>query len=57
MLPFLAAQLLGSAAGLGLVAVCFGRPATAGEGEVPVPRGTRHPAAPTPSAEGTAPAR
>ncbi|MFI1839995.1 hypothetical protein [Streptomyces olivaceoviridis] len=50
MLPFLAAQLLG-AAGLGLVAVCFGRPASAGEDEVTVPHGERQPAAPARSDE------
>jgi glycerol uptake facilitator-like aquaporin len=45
VLPFLAAQLLGAAAGLGLVAVCFGRPTTAGEDEVAVPDSGQQPAA------------
>ena len=45
VLPFLAAQLIGAAAGVGLVAVCFGRPATAGEDEVVVPHGGQHPSA------------
>ncbi|MFD0378309.1 aquaporin [Streptomyces sp. NPDC127112] len=43
VLPFLAAQLLGAAAGLGLVAVCFGRPATAGEDAVVVPPAGQQP--------------
>ncbi|MFE6709343.1 aquaporin [Streptomyces sp. NPDC057695] len=37
VLPFLAAQLVGAAAGLGLVVVCFGRPAAEGQDEVAVP--------------------
>ncbi|MFF9458145.1 MIP/aquaporin family protein [Streptomyces flaveolus] len=45
VLPFLAAQLVGSAAGLGLVAVCFGRPAIAGEDEVVVPHAGQQPTA------------
>ncbi|MFI5877339.1 aquaporin [Streptomyces sp. NPDC051445] len=45
VLPFLAAQLLGAAAGLGLVAVCFGGPTTAGEDEVAVPDFGQQPAA------------
>ncbi|MFB6839916.1 aquaporin [Streptomyces sp. NPDC056361] len=45
------------AAGLGLVSVCFGRPAAAGENKVPVPDGRQHPAAATHSTEETAPAR
>ncbi|MFD8639145.1 aquaporin [Streptomyces zaomyceticus] len=44
VLPFLAAQLIGAAAGLGLVAVSFGSPFTAGEGEV-VPHAAQHPSA------------
>ncbi|MFF9128328.1 aquaporin [Streptomyces sp. NPDC014889] len=54
VLPFLAAQLLGAAAGLGLVAVCFGRPAAAGEDEVTVPHGVQQPAAPVRSTEESA---
>ncbi|MFF9489204.1 aquaporin [Streptomyces sp. NPDC014676] len=49
--PFLAAQLIGAAAGLGLVAVCFGRPAAAGEDEAVVPRTGQQPAAPARSTE------
>ncbi|MFJ9945232.1 aquaporin [Streptomyces erythrochromogenes] len=49
VLPFLAAQLIGALAGLGLVAVCFGRPAAAGddedEAEAVVPHGRQQPAA------------
>ncbi|MFE5515299.1 aquaporin [Streptomyces sp. NPDC056529] len=45
VLPFLAAQLLGAAAGLGLVAVCFGRPAAADGDEVVVPHAEPQPAA------------
>ncbi|MFC5669027.1 aquaporin [Streptomyces incanus] len=45
VLPFLAAQLIGAAAGLGLVALCFDRPATTGEDEVVVPHGRQQPAA------------
>ncbi|MEU7426324.1 MIP/aquaporin family protein [Streptomyces sp. NPDC040750] len=54
VLPFLAAQLLGAAAGLGLVAVCFGRPAAAGEDEVVVPRAGQQPVAPARSTEESA---
>ncbi|MBL1086846.1 aquaporin family protein [Streptomyces actinomycinicus] len=43
VLPFLAAQLIGAAAGLGLVAVSFGRPATAGEDEVVVSHAGQQP--------------
>ncbi|MER5930992.1 aquaporin [Streptomyces sp. NPDC002054] len=35
--PFIAAQLLGGVLGLGLVAVCFGRPATTATGKAVVP--------------------
>lgn len=35
--PFLAAQLVGAAAGLGLAAVCFGRPDTVNEDDVVLP--------------------
>ncbi|MFF2652627.1 aquaporin [Streptomyces sp. NPDC058045] len=45
VLPFLAAQLLGAAAGLCLVVVCFGRPAAAGEGGATVSRDRQQPAA------------
>ncbi|MGW3986411.1 aquaporin [Streptomyces sp. NPDC004830] len=41
--PFLAAQLVGAAAGLGLAAVCFGRPAGVNE-DVAVPQGRQQPA-------------
>ncbi|MDF6017039.1 MIP/aquaporin family protein [Streptomyces sp. JH34] len=54
VLPFLAAQLCGAAAGLGLVTVCFGRPAAVGEAEVPVPDDGRHPPSPDRSTEGSA---
>ncbi|MFD4240524.1 aquaporin [Streptomyces sp. NPDC058525] len=54
VLPFLAAQLLGAAAGLGLVAVCFGRPAVAAGDEVIVPADGQPPAAPARSAEESA---
>ncbi|MGW2463721.1 aquaporin [Streptomyces sp. NPDC001761] len=54
VLPFLAAQLLGAAAGLGLVAVCFDRPASAGEDEVTVPHGEQQPAAPARSIDESA---
>ena len=37
--PFLAAQLVGAAVGLALVAVTFGRPAPATAGEIAVPHG------------------
>ncbi|MEU3777199.1 MIP/aquaporin family protein [Streptomyces sp. NPDC032472] len=47
VLPFLAAQLLGAAAGLGLVALCFGRPAPAGEDGAVVPHGRQQLAART----------
>ncbi|WP_030761175.1 MULTISPECIES: aquaporin [unclassified Streptomyces] len=43
VLPFLAAQLVGAAAGLGLVALCFGHPATPGAGEAVVPHGEQRP--------------
>ncbi|MFF5919918.1 hypothetical protein ACFY8C_16480 [Streptomyces flavochromogenes] len=43
--PFLAAQLIGALAGLGLVAVSFGRPAAAGEDEAADPFGGQQPAA------------
>ncbi|PWK71095.1 glycerol uptake facilitator-like aquaporin [Streptomyces sp. CG 926] len=46
VLPFLAAQLVGAAAGLGLVALCFGRPATARGDEAVAPRVEQRPAAP-----------
>ncbi|OKJ97249.1 aquaporin [Streptomyces sp. CB02400] len=52
--PFLAAQLLGAAAGLGLVVVCFGRPAAAGEDQAVVPHGGQQPAAPARSTEESA---
>lgn len=47
VLPFLAAQLVGAAVGLGMVALCFGRPAPLGEAEVVVPHGRQQPAART----------
>ncbi|MGO4631179.1 aquaporin [Streptomyces sp. 2RAF24] len=47
VLPFLAAQVLGAAAGLGLVALCFGRPDGEREAETVVPHETQRPAAPT----------
>ncbi|MER7480247.1 aquaporin [Streptomyces sp. NPDC126510] len=43
VLPFLAAQLIGAAVGLGLVAVCFGRPAAVSEDEVTVPHARQQP--------------
>lgn len=49
--PYLAAQLVGAAAGLGLVALCFGRPADAGDDEAVAPTGGQRPAAPARSAE------
>ncbi|WP_030871185.1 aquaporin [Streptomyces sp. NRRL S-37] len=52
--PFLAAQLTGAAAGLGLVAVCFGRPAAAGGDEAVVPHAGQRPAAPARSTEESA---
>ncbi|GAA2718866.1 MULTISPECIES: MIP/aquaporin family protein [Streptomyces] len=55
--PFIVAQLIGAAAGLGLVAVCFGRPAAAGEDEDVVPDAGQQPAAPTRSTEESALAR
>lgn len=54
VLPFLAAQLVGAAVGLGLVALCFGRPAPASEDEVVVPHDGRQTSIPTPSAEESA---
>jgi glycerol uptake facilitator-like aquaporin len=54
VLPFLAAQLIGAAAGLGLVALCFGRPETAAQNEVFVPHSRRQPDAPTHSTEESA---
>ncbi|GHB67289.1 transport protein [Streptomyces cirratus] len=59
VLPFLAAQLIGAAAGLGLVALCFGRPTTPGKDQVLVPQvldphGRQQPAAPTRSTEESA---
>ncbi|MGV9555689.1 aquaporin [Streptomyces sp. NPDC003401] len=49
--PFVAAQLLGAAAGLGLVAVCFGRPAGTGAEVVAPPGGQRSAAAARPAEE------
>ncbi|MFD7905902.1 aquaporin [Kitasatospora sp. NPDC059747] len=43
VLPFIAAQLVGTAVGVALVAVLFGRPTPAGE-DVVVPHGDHHPA-------------
>ncbi|MFE7524761.1 aquaporin [Kitasatospora sp. NPDC057542] len=43
--PFVAAQLVGLAVGLALVAVLFGRPAAPAAKDVAVPRGEHHPAA------------
>ncbi|AYG78087.1 Propanediol diffusion facilitator [Streptomyces hundungensis] len=43
-LPFVAAQLLGLAVGVALVAVLFGRPAVAAAEDVVVPHGEHHPA-------------
>ncbi|MFE7187562.1 aquaporin [Streptomyces erythrochromogenes] len=54
VLPFLGAQLLGAAAGLGLVVVCFGRPAAADQDEAVVPQGRQEPAAPARSTEESA---
>ncbi|MFJ6718656.1 aquaporin [Streptomyces sp. NPDC091259] len=51
VLPFLAAQLIGAAVGLGLTAVCFGRPAAVDEDEVLVPHGGQQDAAPARLAE------
>ncbi|MFJ9935371.1 hypothetical protein ACIRSJ_19910 [Streptomyces virginiae] len=42
--PFLAAQLLGAAVGLGLVAVCFGRPAPPSAHGAAVPQQSTRPA-------------
>ncbi|MGW3152144.1 aquaporin [Streptomyces sp. NPDC001177] len=44
VVPFLAAQLAGAAAGLGLAAVCFGRPATVNEDDIAVSHGEQQPA-------------
>lgn len=46
VLPFVAAQLIGAAVGLGLGAVCFGRPAAVDEDEVVVPHDGQQGAAP-----------
>ncbi|WP_181139079.1 MIP/aquaporin family protein [Streptomyces sp. Ru72] len=54
VLPFVAAQLIGAAVGLGLVGVCFGRPAAVSEDEVVVPHGGQQSAAPARSAEESA---
>lgn len=54
VLPFLAAQLVGAAVGLGLVALCFGRTAPASEDEVVVRHDGRQTSIPTPSAEESA---
>ncbi|MEU9795127.1 aquaporin [Streptomyces sparsogenes] len=54
VLPFLAAPLIGAAAGLGLVAVCFGRPAAADQDEVVVPQTGQQPVAPTRSTKESA---
>ncbi|WP_246574431.1 aquaporin [Streptomyces genisteinicus] len=54
VLPFLAAQAVGAAAGLALAAVCFGRPpAATGNDAAPAP-GVRRPAAPARTAEESA---
>ncbi|WP_433401581.1 aquaporin [Streptomyces sp. CA-146814] len=45
VLPFLAAQLIGAAVGLCLVAVCFGSPATGDEDEALVPHDGQQPSA------------
>jgi glycerol uptake facilitator-like aquaporin len=45
VLPFVAAQLVGLAAGIALVAALFGRPAPAAEDDVVVPHGEHHQAA------------
>ncbi|MGP3732166.1 aquaporin [Streptomyces sp. GDS52] len=52
--PFLAAQLAGTAVGLGLVTACFGRQAPGSEDEAVVPHAGQQPAAPTRSAEESA---
>ncbi|MGT2526041.1 metalloregulator ArsR/SmtB family transcription factor [Streptomyces nojiriensis] len=57
VLPFLAAQLVGAAAGLGLVAVCFGRPPAADQDEVVVSQTGQQPVAPARSTEESALAR
>ncbi|GHJ96357.1 glycerol uptake transporter protein [Streptomyces sp. NE5-10] len=57
VLPFLAAQLTGAAAGLCLVAVCFGRPAAPGGDEAGVPHADPLPVAPARPAEESALAR
>ncbi|MEU1374990.1 aquaporin [Streptomyces triculaminicus] len=54
VLPFLAAQLAGAAAGLGLVAVCFGRTPAGTEAEVVVLPGGQRSAVPPRSAEESA---
>jgi glycerol uptake facilitator-like aquaporin len=52
VVPFLAAQLAGAAAGLGLAAVCFGRPAAVNEDDVVVPHdGQQSANAPRPTEE------
>ncbi|MFI9163177.1 aquaporin [Kitasatospora aureofaciens] len=45
VLPFIAAQLVGLAVGVALVAVLFGRPAAAAAEDVVVPHGEHHPTA------------
>ncbi|MFF3619218.1 aquaporin [Streptomyces sp. NPDC002467] len=57
VLPFLAAQLVGAAAGLGLVTVCFGRPPAADQDEVVVSQTGQQPVAPARSTEESALAR
>ncbi|MEU9015772.1 aquaporin [Streptomyces sp. NPDC048479] len=52
--PFLAAQLAGAAAGLALVAITFGRPASATGDEIVVPHGEQQLAAPSRPAEESA---
>ncbi|POX55275.1 aquaporin family protein [Streptomyces sp. Ru71] len=47
VLPFVAAQLIGAAAGLGLVTVCFGRPTPVSEDDIIIPDDSQQPAAPT----------
>ncbi|MFD8793141.1 aquaporin [Streptomyces vinaceus] len=54
VLPFLAAQLVGAAAGLGLVALCFGRPASVADDDAVLPVGGQLPAAPARSADESA---
>ncbi|MYS11471.1 aquaporin family protein [Streptomyces sp. SID6041] len=54
VLPFLAAQLVGAASGLGLVVVCFGRPAAEDRAEVVVPHTGQRPAEPARSTEESA---